>query len=140
MIKQLAHICLYAREPGVMIDFYENILGLPVAFTIKDDDDNDIGWYFRCGSNTFIEIFEASYAKDAWNDDIEGMGQTGNMRHLCFEVDSVDEAKITLEKKGYEVFDISVGMDGARQGWVIDPEGNWIELMEYIPGSKQVTD
>ena len=30
-----------------------------------------------------------------------------------------------------------VGLDGNRQAWITDPEGNQIELMEMAPDSKQ---
>jgi len=31
-----------------------------------------------------------------------------------------------------------MGMDNSRQAWVMDPDGNAIELMEYGPSSLQL--
>lgn len=138
MIKRLAHTCFYTKKPKEIIDFYCNKIGLKLSFSIKDDNNNDVGWYFEVGNMTFLEFFDATFAEVEWNDYIKDMGRTGNMRHICFEVDSIEKIQGELKKKGVEVFDISIGSDKAKQGWIIDPEDNWIELMEYTDQSLQI--
>ena len=34
--------------------------------------------------------------------------------------------------------EISLGADGAYQFWLVDPDGNRLELMEYAEGAKQL--
>ncbi len=138
MIKRLAHTCFYTKNPERTVDFYCNKLGLKLAFSIKDDNGKEVGWYFDTGEMTFLEFFDATFAQKSWDDSIEDMGKTGNMRHICFEVDSVDRMKEELSLKNINVFDISIGADKAKQGWIIDPDDNWIELMEYTEDSLQV--
>lgn len=138
MIKRLAHTCFYTKKPKEIIDFYCNKIGLKLAFSIKNDNGKEVGWYFDAGDMTFLEFFDASFAKEAWDDYIEDMGSTGNMRHICFEVESIDKLKEILANKEVDVFDISIGADKAKQGWIIDPENNWIELMEYTEDSLQL--
>ena len=33
---------------------------------------------------------------------------------------------------------ISQGVAGSCQFWLVDPDGNRLELMEYVPGAKQL--
>jgi len=138
MIKQLAHACLYSRDVQAMVRFYSEKLGLPIAFTMQDEQGQDVGWYLGCGQMTFVEIFSAEFAESAWGNDVSGMDSVGRLRHLCFEVDDIEQTARELAERGVEVFNQSVGMDHSKQGWVIDPDGNWIELMEYTPASLQL--
>lgn len=34
--------------------------------------------------------------------------------------------------------EIALGAEGAYQFWLVDPDGNRLELMEYAPGAKQL--
>ena len=43
-----------------------------------------------------------------------------------------------LAGRGVEVVRIKTGMDGSRQGWIEDPDGNAIELMQYVETSLQL--
>lgn len=139
MIKQLAHACLYTWNVQAMVRFYSEKLGLPIAFTMQDGQGQDVGWYLGCGRMTFVEIFSAEFAESAWGeDDVSGMASVGRLRHLCFEVDDIEQTSRELQDRGVEVFNQSVGMDHSKQGWVIDPDGNRIELMEYTPASLQL--
>ena len=59
-------------------------------------------------------------------------------RHFCFEVTDLTEFRRALLDRGVTVKDITLGMDGSRQAWLSDPDGNAIELMEYTAASMQL--
>jgi catechol 2,3-dioxygenase-like lactoylglutathione lyase family enzyme len=52
MIRQLAHLCFYTDRLEQMVHFYRDGLGLPVKFTLNDDDGHLMGYYFECGNST----------------------------------------------------------------------------------------
>lgn len=64
-----------------------------------------------------------------------------NYQHLCLEVSDINEAKEAVMKNGIKLDkDIDLGPDGAYQLWVVDPDGNRIELMQYTEKSKQLIE
>jgi len=140
VIRQLAHVCLHTRDLDAMVGFYEGSLGLPVKFSLRNDDGEPVGHYFACGQSTFLEVFD----QDRF---IEKFGGTradlaapaGRVQHLCFEVTGLEELHRRLEAAGVPYFDAGVGLDHSRQTWLADPDGNTVELMEYTAASLQLT-
>src|SRR5688500_8794960 len=56
IIRQLAHLCFFTHQLDVMVAFYRDKLGFPIAFTMRNDDGFQFGYYFDLGNTTFIEI------------------------------------------------------------------------------------
>jgi len=138
MIRQLAHLCFYTDRLEQMVHFYRDGLGLPVKFTLNDDDGHLMGYYFECGNSTFIEIFDRALAVRQWGGQAQATASSGQYKHFCLEVTGLDELKPALEKRGVQVSAITMGMDHSRQAWIADPDGNAIELMEYTHQSLQL--
>jgi lactoylglutathione lyase len=138
MIKQLAHINFFSDQAPKILDFYVNQLGLGVKFTLDHDDGTAFGWYVDCGNSTFIEIFDQAGAVKQWGGQVVELKKGSLYRHLCFEVTGIEAYRQALAAKGLSVTAITVGMDGSKQCWIKDPDGNDIELMEYTPNSRQV--
>jgi lactoylglutathione lyase len=61
-------------------------------------------------------------------------------QHFCLEIEGIDAFRDRLMARGVAVTEIAVGMDGSKQCWIKDPDGNSIELMEYTPVSLQIQD
>lgn len=62
-----------------------------------------------------------------------------NYQHLCLEASNIIEAKKAVLKNGIKLdTDINLGSDEAYQFWIVDPDGNRIELMQYTERSKQL--
>ena len=140
MIKRLAHLCFKTDQLEKMIRFYRDILGLPVKFTLGDKDGFDFGYYFDCGGRTFLELFDQQGAARQWGGEVVPMKTPGNAfyQHFCLEIEGIDAFRDRLSAKGVAVTEITVGMDGSKQCWIKDPDGNSIELMEYTPASLQI--
>ena len=138
MIRQLAHLNFVTNDLEGIIDFYVNKLGLKVKFTLNDKQGRPFGYYFECGSATFIEFFDQAMAVAEWGGSVELLTAGTRYKHFCLEVVGLDEFCAQLSANGVEVSVISLGLDNARQAWITDPDGNAIELMEYGPASLQL--
>jgi catechol 2,3-dioxygenase-like lactoylglutathione lyase family enzyme len=125
-----------------MVRFYRDILGLPVKFTLTDDEGADFGYYFACGECSFIELFDQRGAVRQWGGEVVKLKASVDMpyQHFCLEVEGIETLRETLTSRGVAVTAIAVGMDGSKQCWIKDPDGNSIELMEYTPQSLQIQD
>ena len=140
MIKQLAHCNFFSDRPKEMVDFYVRKLGLPIAFTLDNENGEAFGWYIKCGKMTFIEIFDQAGAVRQWGGNVAKLDRGTIFKHLCFETENLEAYRTLLVERGIAVSPITVGMDNSKQAWIKDPDGNDIELMEYTPASFQLRD
>ena len=126
-VKQLAHVCIFARDLAETRDFYRDVLGMEVAFNFTRDG-RWFGFYLDAGGRSNVEVFlkpEAGHdARDAVN-------------HLCLEVASIDAAIAHVRGRGVAVSDKALGVDDTWQAWLADPNGVPIELFEYTARSAQ---
>ena len=82
----------------------------------------------------FIEVFPG----DPLLDKVKTGDRNGYL-HLCLEVDDVVAWREHLIAKGANVTTgISLGCDNAYQFWMKDPDGNEIEMMQYLPNAYQL--
>jgi len=142
MIKRLAHLCFKTDQVDRMVRFYRDILNLPMKFTLTGDDGIDFGYYFACGERSFLELFDQRGAVRQWGGEVVKLKcpADASYQHFCLEVEGLEALREHLIARGVAVTEISVGMDGSKQCWIKDPDGNSIELMEYTANSLQIQD
>jgi lactoylglutathione lyase len=138
MIRQLARLCFHTNRTTEMVTFYHQALGLPIKFTLNGDDGQTLGYYFECGQATFIEVFDQARAIKQWGGQLQPLTPGNRYQHFCLEITGLEALKHTLEARGISVSPVTLGMDGSRQAWIADPDGNAIELMEYTQHSLQL--
>jgi catechol 2,3-dioxygenase-like lactoylglutathione lyase family enzyme len=139
VIRQLAHICLYTDRMEELRRFYVDTLGLRFAFPFENPETKELfGLYFDAGHSTFIEVFDRQGAQKMWGGNDQRIDRGTGFRHLCFEVTGLDALREKLLAKGLQVTEPKSGLDGSRQAWTADPDGNPVELMEYTAGSLQL--
>ena len=138
MVRQLAHNCFFSDNVSGMRFFYETILGLPVKFTLKNQEGIDFGYYFECGNGTFIELFDKKKANAEWGGSNEPLFQGSHFRHFCLEIVELEEFVSIIRSKKWDVSEITIGKDFSKQAWISDADGNLIELMEYTSQSSQL--
>lgn len=140
MITRLGHLCFKTAQFDTTVAFYRDTLGLPVKFTFINKDGALFGAYFDLGNMTFLEIFDLKGSNRQWggSDDALKPNDHTSYQHFCFEVRGLEQFRAGLIAKGVAVTDVVVGMDGSKQAWMKDPDGNSIELMEYTPASMQL--
>jgi catechol 2,3-dioxygenase-like lactoylglutathione lyase family enzyme len=130
MIKQLAHICIGAKDLAAAERFYCGLLGLEKKFAFTGKDGGAAGLYLKAGDGVFIEIFPET------KDFPDGPPR---IRHLCLEVEDLDHVIATLLQNGWEVTEKKLGCDQSWQAWTHDPSGIPIEFHEYTFRSHQFT-
>jgi lactoylglutathione lyase/glyoxylase I family protein len=132
MIKQLAHVCIGAKNLAETEHFYCDVLGLQKKF-VFDKAGEAIGFYLALGGNSFIEVFVDSEASET------GDGQRPLIKHFCLEVADMDAVINAIRGKGWSISDKQFGLDNAWQAWITDPNGVAIELHQYTSESSQFT-
>ena len=163
-IKGITHVTFACRKYQEMKDFYTKVLGMEIAFVLPyiqkyidsygaegfDTSGMRPGdeWitYIRLAPRQFIELYNAPYTEDNNTQD-EGFA------HFCLEVEDIVEAAKDLEGKGCLLYDGPSwkgkpykdgypehpvpGQDGSFNFFLLDPEGNQVELMQYTENSLQ---
>jgi lactoylglutathione lyase/glyoxylase I family protein len=139
MIRQLAHLNFVTHDLSRIVDFYVSKLGLKVKFTLNNKAGLPFGYYFECGGTTFLEFFDQAMAAEEWGGETGELTPGTRYQHFCLEVTGLDEYREQLIARGVQVSPVTLGMDNSRQAWIVDPDGNAIELMQYGPASLQLT-
>ena len=133
-ITSIGHVAINVADLDRSLDFYSNVLGFPEMMRI--DHDNGTPWlvYLRVTDDQFIEIFpgaETESTSPSWH--------ANGFAHLCLMVDDLNAVVSTLESKGVTMLiPPKSGADGNSQAWLLDPDGNKIELMQMHANSQQL--
>jgi glyoxylase I family protein len=127
IVRQLAHVCIFARDVQQTADFYRDVLGLQIKFRFSKNG-AFFGFYLDCGGQTNIEVFHKPEAE---------FEETDRINHICLEVTDLDTAVAHIRAQGVEVTEKKRGVDLTWQAWLKDPNGTKIELFEYTPESMQ---
>lgn len=102
-----------ATDPGTLSAWYRDCLGL-------DADEYGL-WRQEAGATVFA----------AFESETDYFGSRAQQTMLNFRVRDLDAMLAQLRAKGADVVQETQDMDGVgRFGWVIDPEGNRVELWQ----------
>ncbi len=132
MIKGIAHLAYQVSDMTKSLAFYDKAFGFKPLFELHDHQDQPWIVYLQVNATQFIELFYA-------HQPLEQRPHHTSFQHLCLEVtDIANEAK-RLQSLGIPLLHpLQRGLDHNDQCWVLDPDGNPIELMEYGPQSLQL--
>ena len=96
--------------------------------------------YLEITDHEFIEIFSPEDAADRITFDIHHFDHIGFL-HIALEVDDIHKTFDLLQEAGVPVLrEPNMGVEKTWQCWVLDPDGNAVELMEYTEDSKQLEE
>jgi lactoylglutathione lyase len=130
-VKAIGHVALRVKDIDKSLDFYVGKLGFPEMFRLHRDGALWIV-YLRATDTQFIELFPGGVGERAADENVVGLN------HICLEVDDIDSALADLEKAGVPLFRAKkVAVDNNAQAWILDPDGNRIELMQLGPDALQ---
>lgn len=152
MIKQIDHVNIVVHDLEVMLAFYENDLGLKRAkeVTISGDWVEEVVGlkdvraevvYLELASGPRIELIRY-LSPPGTRAEALGIANTFGIRHIAFRVSGIDLWVEKLKKRGVRLFGAvrqaskkQVRYSGGlhkRLVYFYDPEGNILELCEYV--------
>ena len=133
MIGKLNHIAIATPKLDEAVNTYKNMLGVKISSPI-DQVDHGVKVVFIELPNTKIELLEPLGEKSPIENFLE-KNKKGGIHHICFEVEDINSAILSLEKDGATVFGDGEAKIGAHGNPVIflhpkDFNGTLIELEE----------
>ncbi|MDB6067395.1 MAG: glyoxalase/bleomycin resistance protein/dioxygenase [Pedosphaera sp.] len=122
------HLGLPARDPAALKQWYVNVLGANLVF---ENGQTPPAYFLSLPGGLMLEIYQSNASlKETGNNFLAGW------RHLALQVDSIEEAKSTLEQKGVSFPDpIKPAGGGGRVLFFHDAEGNLLHFVERPAGS-----
>jgi len=117
---KVEHIAIVAKDPAALKSWYEHVLGAKPVF---DNGQTPLTCLVSLG-NVWFEIYAADKSlPDTANNKLAGF------RHLALRVDSLDAAKVELEKRGVRFTEAErAAAGGGRIIFFSDPEGNLLHF------------
>jgi lactoylglutathione lyase len=131
-INGLGHVAIKVTDLDRSLDYYINKLGFPEMLRLRKDDGSVWLVYLRITDHQYLEVFPGAESDRApgWN--------ANGMNHMCLTVDDIDAVLAQVDAAGLSLLlPLKTAVDGNRQAWLEDPDGNRIELMEMAPDSLQ---
>ena len=139
LFEGITHVALKVRDLDKQLEFYSRIFGFKEMFRLHSNDGAVFLVYLRINDRQYLELFPDATGEETPTPDARGY------QHICLDVIDLDRTIEAIRSHGakmcrwhedlsgiFEVEDtaITMGLDGNRQSWVKDPEGNRIEIME----------
>ena len=128
---QLGHSCIRVKDIDKSVAFYNGLLGMPI---VERREPPAIGIRMAAlGSQAnYLEVFQIR--PDAVMENVDP--QTLRLNHVCLWVEGLEELEARAQAAG-SPFTQKTGSNsnwvGAaiRVNWVVDPDGNRVELLEW---------
>jgi catechol 2,3-dioxygenase-like lactoylglutathione lyase family enzyme len=122
----LNHVALAVENFQEASRFYSEVMGFPVAFTLREPDGQPALTYFQISRNTFIEVMPASATRPP------------GFVHVGLEVSNLDATVKILRQRGLSVRDPNVSArTKSRIAVATTPQAAGVELLEFGPDSLQ---
>ena len=131
-ITALGHLALKVRDLEAMAHFFRDQVGFQEMERLRHANGDTWLIYLRITDLQYLELITGAHTSQAPEDGPAGV------THICFTIVDVDVEAARLAKAGVALTSqIKKGLDGNRGAWIVDPEGNRIELMEMAPNCIQ---
>lgn len=117
------HLGLPARNPTALKTWYETVLGAKLIF---ENGQTPPAYFLQLSGGLMLEIYEGDFSlKETADNALNGW------RHLALRVDSIEEAKASLEKRGVKFSESAKPAGGGgRVLFFKDAESNLLHLVE----------
>jgi lactoylglutathione lyase len=107
--------------------FYNGVLGLSAAFETKDGAGKVTSVYFKVNDDQYIEVVP----------DLTP-GELVRQARIVFQSSDIETLRAVYAARGLQPSQIQIGKDGNPVFWLIDPEGNKLDFLQYVAGSRQM--
>lgn len=150
MWNSLFHVALYVNDIRTSVAFYQT-LGLEVLFGMGNGDGGeDWNYYLRIAKGQYLELQPVHAPNPHPHPEKAQYYPDQAMWHFSLETLDIAAAMQRLRENGIKMWrdpeqsepvnglqDVARGADGCLIFWVVDPDGNPIELMEQTERSLQ---
>jgi len=117
------HLGLPAQDPTRLKDWYVTVLGAELVF---ENGQTPPAYFVRLSDGLILEIYQAeSSLKETGTNSLAGW------RHLALQVESIEQGREELEKKGVKFTEtVKPAGGGGRVLYFTDAEQNLLHLVE----------
>jgi catechol 2,3-dioxygenase-like lactoylglutathione lyase family enzyme len=126
--KSLGHLAFRVNDLQKSLDFYGK-LGFSEFLRLTETDGRPWIAYLKISDELYLELFPGGDGKKVQG----GAGHTG-VDHLCLTTDDIEATAAELARAGVPLTapldPTRRGVDRNRGAWIVDPDGNRIEIME----------
>lgn len=127
-ITGIAHVAIKVKDIARTLAWYERVFGFREMMRLNNADGSLFLLYLRVTDRQFLEVFPNAREDRALDNDGNGIN------HICFQVSDPDTVKAKIDALGIPLlWPYGRAIDGNRQFWIEDPDGNRIEIMEMDP-------
>jgi lactoylglutathione lyase len=127
-IVGVAHVAIKVKDIGRTLEWYERVFGFREMMRLNNADGSLFLLYLRVTDTQFLEVFPNAREERALDNDGNGIN------HFCFHVSDPDAVHAHIVGLGIPLlWPYGRAIDGNRQFWIEDPDGNRIEIMEMDP-------
>ena len=124
-ILGISHAAFYVTDMAKARAFYEGFFGYAEPFTLPRKHGGELVW-IKINDRQTIELFPGS----------EVAPGTNRLYHIALETDDAEAMRVYLKSKGVAVPDKTpVGKIGNANYFIKDPNGNTVEIVQYLPKS-----
>ena len=124
-IAGIAQITFKTSDLAKTRAYYHGVLGFAEAFDVKDAGVTSA--YFKVNDDQYIEVTPTLKP-----------GELIREARVVFQSTDLQKLHAMYTERGISPGPITKGADGNPTFRVQDPEGNTLDFLEYVPGSKQV--
>ena len=124
-ITGISHAAFYVSDMAKARAFYEGFLGYRSPFAVTRKNPQEQLVWIKINDRQSVELFPGS----------EVSPETDRLYHIAIETDDAEAMRVYLQSRGVAVPPkTAVGKIGNKNYFVKDPNGNTVEIVEYLPG------
>ncbi|TAK21216.1 MAG: VOC family protein [Chloroflexota bacterium] len=133
---QLGHTCIRVKDIDQTVVFYNGLLGMPIVER-RDPPPPGTRMAALGSQENYLEVFQIK--PDAQMENVDPT--TLRLNHICLWVEGIEDLETRAAAAGSPFtgpIRSNPGWVGAaiKVGWVVDPDGNRVELLEWTgPGA-----
>ena len=119
----IAHAAFYVENMKDAVAFYTDYLGYATPYSMPLASGGELVW-IKINERQSVELFPGSATTPG----------SDRLAHIALETDDADAMRRYLQSKGFKVPEQTpVGKSGNKNFTIADPDGNRVEIVEYLP-------
>jgi catechol 2,3-dioxygenase-like lactoylglutathione lyase family enzyme len=120
----IAHVAIFQSDLNSARTFYRDLLGFAEPFSLKHPDGTEWLAFIKINDQQYVELFEGTRQN------------SGHISHFALYTDNAARMRFYLAARGVTMVDqLHQGQTGDRFFTIKDPDGHFIEIVEYQPDS-----